>query len=362
MLVSAVPVLNVNDLFSGAGLNIERLFGGRPLYYFNLGRTALLQIALFLGNNNAGILIPDYICAEAIAPFKRSGVKISYYKIKKDLSIDMEDVESKIDARTKALLIVHYFGFPQKVEAVRSLCQRREILLIEDCTQALFSKYKDRYLGSYGDLTVFSFRKSLPLPDGGGLLINKIGIKIELLKYRKLRFKEEIMGLLRLIRNNLAFTFGYSLANWSLGKFAGGSKRVAEGEPALSMAALSALLMKRIDLFKFISRRRANYELISHLLAGLKGVSIICRNLPEGVCPFGFPILCENREKLLQYLLAQNIKAYPWTPLINDMFNDEHADAEYLSDHLLVLPVHQSIGNKHIRYIAEKIKEYIHAQ
>ena len=81
-------------------------------------------------------------------------------------------LENKITRQTRAVLIIHYFGFPQPIHKIREICNKKDVLLIEDCAHALFSSHGEEAIGSEGDLAIFSLRKTLPLPEGGGLLIN----------------------------------------------------------------------------------------------------------------------------------------------------------------------------------------------
>lgn len=88
----------------------------------------------------------------------------------------MEDLGRRIGKRTRAVLCTHYFGFPQALKALRALCDEHSVYLIEDCAHALFSCSGDGYLGTWGDASVFSLRKTLPVPNGGALVLNRPGL------------------------------------------------------------------------------------------------------------------------------------------------------------------------------------------
>src|SRR5207245_6549749 len=68
------------------------------------------------------------------------------------------------------LYLIHYVGFPGPVQELSVACRARRLLLIEDCAQALLSNCAERPLGSFGDVAIFSIRKTLPVPDGGALV------------------------------------------------------------------------------------------------------------------------------------------------------------------------------------------------
>jgi dTDP-4-amino-4,6-dideoxygalactose transaminase len=86
-----------------------------------------------------------------------------------DWNIDPADVEKKITPRTKAVMIVHYAGYPCKMDEITALCKARGIHLIEDCAHSPGATYKGRHCGSFGDVGCFSFftNKNLSVGEGG---------------------------------------------------------------------------------------------------------------------------------------------------------------------------------------------------
>ncbi|MFY7972352.1 MAG: DegT/DnrJ/EryC1/StrS family aminotransferase [Flavobacteriales bacterium] len=84
-------------------------------------------------------------------------------------NIDVADAESKITPKTKAILIVHQIGMPADIDAFRALCDKHQLILIEDAACAAGSSYKGKKIGSHSDLVCFSFhpRKVITTGDGG---------------------------------------------------------------------------------------------------------------------------------------------------------------------------------------------------
>jgi dTDP-4-amino-4,6-dideoxygalactose transaminase len=87
----------------------------------------------------------------------------------KDWNIDPADIERKITPRTKAVMIVHYAGYPCDMDAVMAVCERHHLKLIEDCAHAPGAMYKGRSVGTFGDVGCFSFftNKNLSVGEGG---------------------------------------------------------------------------------------------------------------------------------------------------------------------------------------------------
>ena len=88
------------------------------------------------------------------------------------MHVNVDDIRSKIDDKTKALFIIHYYGFPQNITEIKKLCDEKGLYLLEDCAHAFLSKIGNDYLGTFGAFGILSMQKFLPLPNGGVLLIN----------------------------------------------------------------------------------------------------------------------------------------------------------------------------------------------
>jgi len=84
-------------------------------------------------------------------------------------------IERKITPRTKAVILVHLFGYPAKIEPIRELLRARGIALIEDCAQAHWADYRGKKVGTYGDFGCFSLQQSKQMTcgDGGITLVNR---------------------------------------------------------------------------------------------------------------------------------------------------------------------------------------------
>src|SRR5215212_747563 len=142
--------------------------------FFASGRAALLAglRALGIGAGDE-VLLPAYLCESVVTPVVAVRARPVFFPVGKGFDVDLAAIEAAIGPRTRAVVLIHYLGFPGPVEAVREVCRRRGVALIEDCAHALFSRDGDRLLGSFGDLAIFSPWKSLPLPDGGLLRVNR---------------------------------------------------------------------------------------------------------------------------------------------------------------------------------------------
>ena len=97
------------------------------------------------------------------------GAKPIFAEVNSDYNLDINDVEKRITAKTKAILLVHQMGMPADIDTFQKLCKDKGLILIEDAACAIGSEYKGRKIGSHSDLVCFSFhpRKVITTGDGG---------------------------------------------------------------------------------------------------------------------------------------------------------------------------------------------------
>jgi dTDP-4-amino-4,6-dideoxygalactose transaminase len=140
--------------------------------------TAGLQLALLaLGvGGDDEVVLPAFTFVAAANAVCAVGAQPVFCDAADELDpvLDCDTLANAISARTKAVVLTHPFGFPAPSEAVRKLCREHEIRLVEDCTSALGTRIlgTERWAGTVGDVGVFSFRSSGPLPLGeGGMVV-----------------------------------------------------------------------------------------------------------------------------------------------------------------------------------------------
>jgi perosamine synthetase len=106
--------------------------------------------------------------------------------------IDPEDVKKKITPRTRAIMAVHLYGHPCDMDALTDIARKHNLLLLEDCAEALGALYKGRHVGSFGHIAAYSFfgNKTITTGEGGMVVTNN-----ETLYERVVHFKGQ--GLAR---------------------------------------------------------------------------------------------------------------------------------------------------------------------
>jgi len=139
--------------------------------------TVAIEIALRACGIEAGdeVIVPAVtFIASASAVLMTQAIPVFADILEDTCQIDPADIESKITPRTKAIVMVHYGGYPVDMDAIMKIARKHKIRVIEDCAHAQGSEWKGRKVGAIGDIGTFSFQqsKSLTCGEGGAVVTN----------------------------------------------------------------------------------------------------------------------------------------------------------------------------------------------
>ena len=139
--------------------------------------THALEMAALLLDIEPGdeVVVPSFTFVSSVNAFVLRGARPVFIDIRPDtLNLDETQLEGLITSRTKAIVVVHYAGVACEMDTILEVAKRRGIPVVEDNAHGLFSKYKERYLGTLGCLATQSFHetKNFTCGEGGALLIN----------------------------------------------------------------------------------------------------------------------------------------------------------------------------------------------
>jgi len=356
----------------------------RTLYTFN-GTAAVYQAVKAVGvSPTQTVLVPAYNCGHEVEAVLRSGARVAFYRVGADMQIDVQHLAAAVDGSTRAVLVTHYFGFPQPLGAIRELCDRQGLALIEDCAHALFSASGAEPLGTIGDLAAYSLRKTLPLPHGGALVCHAPELPVP----RSLRAPPGLSTLPKLLER---YQKGRLLpaARWPTTRdkamFVAGRLAVeaAKGVRALAAAvgrtqldpddesfafpgetldwgmdAAAVEALREVEPGEIVAARRRNYE----LLLAAAGSFADCRSalpvLPDGVCPLYFPAFAERPREIVRRLARGAVASVQWWGTFHRAVPwRQFPEAEWLKRNVVALPVHQDLGVAHMRRVAELLVE-----
>ena len=160
-------------LFSSWQHRLPTIFDREGVGFYLRGSAALWHgLKVLQLNPGDTILFPSYHCGIELDVIRKAGFLVAFYRIGRDLSIDIDELRRAEELRPRALYVTHYFGFPHPMGKLRELCDASGWALIEDYAHSLFAESEGRPAGTSGDFAIFSLRKCLPMPFGGALVVN----------------------------------------------------------------------------------------------------------------------------------------------------------------------------------------------
>jgi len=239
---------------------------------------------------------PRYVGAEPVLCDVRSA---------QDFNIDPEDVERRITSRTRAVVAVHFCGYPAQALALRELCDEHGLVLIEDCAQAIGARVDaaGRQVGTVGELGCFSFfsKKQLCVGEGG-----MVTTADEALDARVRLFRSHAMTSSTWDRHR-GHDPSYDVVD------IGFNFRLDEPRAALGLSRLA-----RLD--EGIAARRAIVRAYRARLADVPGVELCFdEQAVERATHFAFPVLLADRstrDRFRSELKANGIQT-TWYPALH---------------------------------------------
>jgi dTDP-4-amino-4,6-dideoxygalactose transaminase len=322
------------------------------------------------------VLLPAYICAAAVEPFLAYGVTVAFYDVGRDCRPVLADLEARIDGRTRAVMWVHYFGFPQSPSVARRICDRHGLFLIEDCAHVLPDGSDDLQMGRVGDVAAFSWRKFLPIGDGAELVVKGSDRHIRIPWAR-----ESPLVTLKVIND-----LGHQIAGESRSAVVRAMYRGLQAPKQLlrrrvsrtlvpqednqepfkaemvnfPMTRASRWVLRHSDIEAIRARRRENYRFLLEALAGSGGVILPFPELPAGVCPWVLPVFVEGLANPHWRLRARGIPAVSWGGVRHaGIPRGPFPGADCLYENLIFLPVHQSLEGRDLSLIVDGMKELL---
>lgn len=353
-------------------------------YTVTSGRIALALALRALGvQGGDAVLLPAYHSLSMVPPVLWRGATPVFYKVGLDTAVDLEDIARRLDARVKVLVVTHYFGFPQDLTAIRSFCDRHGLALVEDCAHCFFGEHGGRPVGSFGDYAIASSMKFFPAYDGGVLVARRpipldlhsagAGFEIKaLLNTLELGFA---YGRLPLLRAMLTPALKAKDGLWrGLKRLRSGGAQAPRLAPASSESGTefdpawvdkraswcARRLLRMVSSRRIVERRRAHYRQLEQALRDLPGCRPLFARLPEGACPWLFPLLVDDPEPAFARLCAWGV---PVTRFASSLWPGVDATtcaaSAHLSRHVLAFPVHQELRADEVEWLVARVREAV---
>ena len=208
------------------------------------------------------VLVPAITFVATINPVIHSGLRPVFVDVDPlHLDLDPSLLESRITARTRAIIPVHFFGQPCQMEEIMAVARRHDLAVIEDACETMFMRRGGRVVGSWGDIACFSTFTVHPIATGVGGLVATDDVELAVTMRNlanhgagtwQLRFEGEVP-----VWTDPGRGEGFADAGWSL--------RLTDLEAALGLAQL-----ERWE--EIAAAYRHNAERLTERLADLRGV------------------------------------------------------------------------------------------
>ncbi|MBI3046048.1 MAG: DegT/DnrJ/EryC1/StrS family aminotransferase [Candidatus Harrisonbacteria bacterium] len=289
--------------------------------------TAALYLALISLGIGKGdeVILPTYVCSAVLNAIFMAGARPVLVDIE-NLNLSYFETVKKVNRRTKAIIITHTFGYPADTRKFLNL----GIPIIEDCAQALGSKFNNKYVGTFGDIAIFSFYASKMMTTGyGGMVFSQNKNLIAKIKdYREFD-----------CRRNYKPRFNFQMSDLQ--------------------AAIGRAQLKKLPFF-LKKRQKIAYA--------------YSKNTPEIIFPkknsltkpnfFRFILKISNPRRLQNYFLKNKIKTivpierYELLHNYLGLPSKNYPVSEEMAKTTLSLPIYPSLSGKQIKYIRAVLYKY----
>ena len=288
-------------------------------------------------------------------------------------NINFNLIRKAITRKTKCIMIAHTLGNPFNLREIKKICEEYELFLVEDNCDALGSKYKDQYTGSFGDIATLSFYPAhhITMGEGGAVFTNSIKLK---------RIAESIRDWGRDCYcetgcdNTCGKRYSWQLGDLPYGydhKFTyshlGYNLKITDMQAACGVAQIN-------KLEKFISTRKKNHEYYKKNLSHLSK-DIILPEPTEDTDPswFGFAITLKNKKikryDLLKYLeekkigsrllFGGNITKQPYFKGLNYKIASKLTVTNNIMDNTFWIGIYPGINKDMQNYVIENIEYFL---
>lgn len=320
---------------------------------YGLGRDALWHGLRSLGLEAGDeVLMPAYHCGSEVGAALDLGLVPRYWGGTDSLAPDAAELEALIGPATRALYLIHYLGLAQDGPRWRAWCDEHDLLLVEDVAQGWPSAFEGRPLGSWGDISIYSPRKTFGLPDAGALLAKAPPAALPSL--RGVPLVELAKGFLRWPMQHSSFAAGHKQP--AVEEEFDPTVEYAIGDPNRGISAASMAMLRRLVGPDVGPMRARNYDFLAERLGDLVP-ACFPRESREG-CPFGLPIVKGEKRRLLSQLAERGISALDfWSVRHPSLPAGAFPEIDRLRETVVMLPAHHYLRERDLDRIARTVLE-----
>ncbi len=296
-------------------------------------------LALGIGKNDE-VIVPTFTYIASVNAIKYTGAKPVFVDSDiKTWQIDPTKIEEKITNKTKAIMAVHLYGQPCEMDTILSIANKYKLFVVEDCAEAFGSLYKGKHVGTFGNISTFSFfgNKTITTGEGGMVVTNDLSLyeKVVHLKGQGLakdrEYYHDIIG------------YNYRMTN------------ICAAIGCAQLERANEFIEKKILISKWYEEKLKNLPVVFHSQVGdvkhsFWMISILLKDSDE-------------REKIRFHLKKNGIETRPtFHPVhLMPMYFEKDLSlpvAEELGSRGINLPSYPELLESDVDFICNKIKEF----
>ena len=304
--------------------------------------------AIFLALKALGIthgdevIVPDITFIATANAVEMCGAKPVLVDVDpKTMTIDTNAFSDAMTKRTRAVIPVHVSGRAADMDTIAKIAKSSDIHIVEDAAEAFLSKYKGRFLGTFGKAGCFSFspHKTITTGQGGVIVTDDAELHIQLRMLKDQGRPNRGTG-----GDDLHNVIGYNF-------------KFTDLQAAVGLGQLTYLEAR-------IERMKRIYGLYEENLKDLDGISLFHFNIAEGEMPQWTDAIVEHRDDLDKYLRANGIECRRyWFPIHTQvpyrLPDDKFPNSTKLSPKALWLPSAFTLSDKDVETICNHIKDFL---
>ncbi|MBS0649588.1 MAG: DegT/DnrJ/EryC1/StrS aminotransferase family protein [Verrucomicrobia bacterium] len=300
---------------------------------------ALLAMGIMPGDE---VIVPTltYV-ASANTIVQAGGKPIFVDSLSSTWQMDPKDIERKLTPRTKAIMAVHLYGHPCDMKPILDICRKHNLLLIEDCAEAIGTYYEGIHVGGFGDIATFSFFGNKTITTGeGGMVVSKH----ENFLKRAYRLKTQGVSLEKHYWHDI-IAYNYRMTN------------ICAAIGVAQLGKVEEILAKKRKIAQWYEKQLSGLPLTTDREIGnVKHSFWMCSILLENG---------EQRTPLRDYLMECGIETRPFFYPVHQMpmynSDDSLPTAESLSKRGINLPSYPSLSEEDVSEITQSIRSFFSA-
>lgn len=395
-LIPSVPVLSLAAFRDGphTGRALPSLLDGAQTRLVTSGRIAI-GLALRALGVGAGdlVLVPAYHSPSMIPPVHWCGAEVVFYRVLPDTCADLADIQARLARHTgvKAIMVTHFFGIPQDLAPLRALCDARGIGLLEDCAHCFFGERDGVAVGSSGDYAIGSSMKFFPIHEGGCLVsrrhaldthLQSAGIGFEAKAALGALETSFSFGRLPALRMILALPLRARTLLWNAVKAARAPAGAtgAATTPGLAPSSsdssysfdphwvdkrsswFSRLTLRLASHARIVAQRRRHYLALHEALHDLPGCRPLFAALPDGACPWVYPLLVDEADAVAERLAQAGVPMVRFgATLWPGVDATVCATSVELGQRMIALPCHQALHSTELAWMIATVRQALQA-